>query len=409
MFPSKKQLNYASKIARSLGIDMPDTMDIRSVTQFINTYKQAYYEKQNQEIYAQIAREIRITDYAQELGYTLVRKGKYYSLKEHDSVMIDPDKNYFWRNSIPGETSHAIGYGDTVIGFAKMFSGKSMRDILDDFSKRLSGNSLKQDLPDKQPEAKLPEVSLEIPDAGENMRRVYAYLIKTRYIEPEIVQRFVDEKMLYQDKSGNCVFVGYDEKQNPVYVCQHGTNTFKRFVRDCEGCDYGYGIYLNHAADKLIITEAAIDCMSLMSIQLAKNQDLKDYNYLIQAGSCKIEAIVKHVKKDHIKELYLAVDNDDGGKKAIKAIKNLLHENDIDIPIYECLPQNKDWNEEIVTAFKHGVRYKDIELPEMEVSKSDQERTATHNVSSKYYHQYMNKHRGLERSVSQEISGQIER
>ena len=42
---------------------------------------------------------IPVTDLAERLGYTLVKRGRYYSLREHDSVMIDVQKNCFWRNS----------------------------------------------------------------------------------------------------------------------------------------------------------------------------------------------------------------------------------------------------------------------------------------------------------------------
>ena len=66
MFPSKKQIQYAEKISKTLGLDMPDTTDLRSVNEFINTYKKAFYEKTDREIYEKIAREIQITDYAQE-------------------------------------------------------------------------------------------------------------------------------------------------------------------------------------------------------------------------------------------------------------------------------------------------------------------------------------------------------
>ena len=39
---------------------------------------------------------VPVTDLAQRMGYSLVKKGRYYSLKEHDSVIIDTTKNCFW-------------------------------------------------------------------------------------------------------------------------------------------------------------------------------------------------------------------------------------------------------------------------------------------------------------------------
>lgn len=43
-----------------------------------------------------IKENISIVDYASSIGFTPVRKGKYYSLKEHDSIIIDTHKNVYW-------------------------------------------------------------------------------------------------------------------------------------------------------------------------------------------------------------------------------------------------------------------------------------------------------------------------
>ena len=32
--------------------------------------------------------EVSITDYARYMGFTLLKKGNYYTMKEHDSVMM---------------------------------------------------------------------------------------------------------------------------------------------------------------------------------------------------------------------------------------------------------------------------------------------------------------------------------
>jgi len=54
-------------------------------------------------------KRISITDYAQSLGFTVIQKGHSFSLKEHDSVIIDPVKNCFWRNS-NGATGSIIDF-----------------------------------------------------------------------------------------------------------------------------------------------------------------------------------------------------------------------------------------------------------------------------------------------------------
>ena len=64
------------------------------------------------------------------------------------------------------------------------------------------------------------------------MHRAYAYLTQTRYIDQDIVQDFVNRKMLYQDVRGNCVFVAYDEKKEPVFANFRGTLSEVKFLGD---------------------------------------------------------------------------------------------------------------------------------------------------------------------------------
>ena len=54
------------------------------------------------------------------------------------------------------------------------------------------------------------------------MRRAYAYLTKTRWIDPDVVQDFVDRKMLYQDVKGNCVFLAYGADGEPGTLPRFG-------------------------------------------------------------------------------------------------------------------------------------------------------------------------------------------
>lgn len=48
-----------------------------------------------------IKNEVSITDYARYMGFTILKKGSYYTLKEHDSVMISLKRKKYWQNSNP--------------------------------------------------------------------------------------------------------------------------------------------------------------------------------------------------------------------------------------------------------------------------------------------------------------------
>ena len=50
-----------------------------------------------------IKNEVSITDYARYMGFTILKKGSYYTLKEHDSVMISLKRKKYWQTVIHQE------------------------------------------------------------------------------------------------------------------------------------------------------------------------------------------------------------------------------------------------------------------------------------------------------------------
>ena len=59
---------------------------------------------------------VPIHEYAEYMGFHVIRKGNYYTLQEHDSVIINPQTNRFFRNSSTDE--YARG---SVINFVMYF------------------------------------------------------------------------------------------------------------------------------------------------------------------------------------------------------------------------------------------------------------------------------------------------
>lgn len=242
-----------------------------------------------------IKENISIVDYASSIGFTPVRKGKYYSLKEHDSIIIDTHKNVYWQNSISGY-GKCIGEMGSIIDFAMKFCNMSFYEVIRQFEGDIPRDSQCQ----VRKEKRISDKTLKLPAKDANMRKVYAYLIKTRNIKPDVVQFFVDNKMLYQDKNGNCVFVGYDVNNGmvPVFACRRGTNTFKPFYNDVAGCDYTKCFYVDNESNVLVVTESVIDAMSIMSLVNSNEK----YNYLALGGVGKWEAIKTYLDKGNIKK-----------------------------------------------------------------------------------------------------------
>lgn len=282
-------------------------------------------------------KKISITEYARQMGFTPVKIGSYYTLKEHDSVRIDPRKNIFFRNS--------TGDRGTVIDFVMAFKGVSCGEaikLLCDEIELPKVYKEQNSVPQKKKE-------LILPAKARNMKNVFAYLVKTRCINQKIVQEMVDRDMLYQDKRNNCVFVSRNENGKSVFATVRGTNTDKKWVGDVSGCDYSHSFFIDNCSRNLIVTESVIDAMSMMDIKEQKGENHQEYNYLSVSGLGKSrEALGYHLGKTLYDIVFLAFDNDDKGREIAKEMKKHIESINQDISVSMLIPEAaKDWNEEL--------------------------------------------------------------
>lgn len=282
-------------------------------------------------------KKISITEYARQMGFTPVKIGSYYTLKEHDSVRIDPRKNIFFRNS--------TGDRGTVIDFVMAFKGVSCGEaikLLCDEIELPKVYKEQNSVPQKKKE-------LILPAKARNMKNVFAYLVKTRCINQKIVQEMVDRDMLYQDERNNCVFVSRNENGKSVFATVRGTNTDKKWVGDVSGCDYSHSFFIDNCSRNLIVTESVIDAMSMMDIKEQKGENHQEYNYLSVSGLGKSrEALGYHLGKTLYDIVFLAFDNDDKGREIAKEMKKHIESINQDISVSMLFPEAaKDWNEEL--------------------------------------------------------------
>lgn len=184
------------------------------------------------------------------------------------------------------------------------------------------------------------------------MRRVYAYLIKSRYLDQDVVQDFIDRKMLYQDVRGNCVFVAYGKDGEPNYGTFRGTLTGRKFLGDVPGNDYAQGFYIDHNAEKMVVTESVIDAMSVMSVLHRQGQDYKAYDYLVLTGTGKTEPVLNHLREKPMKEVLLSLDHDNAGIRGMETITDQIRQNLPETEITYHIPNLNDWNEELSNAGK---------------------------------------------------------
>lgn len=297
-----------------------------------------------------IKSEIRITDYAQSMGYTLTKVGSYYSLAEYDSVRIDDRKNCFWRNSRFMQGQKANTTAGSIIDFVMHFEGKDFKSALETLVGYSKGDYIpsasEPTTPSKPPKPKKP---FTLPPEGRNYFAVINYLVNERGIDKDIVAEYIVKKMIYQDKRNNAVFVGYNADGKADFACFRGTYPGKRFIGDVESSNYDTCIFINNNSNTLVVTESVIDSFSYMSILKAHGINHNNYNYNALSATTKIAAVLNNLKAhNNINAVIIALDNDKAGINAGERLKTMLREAGWHGRILKHYPKYKDWNDELL-------------------------------------------------------------
>ena len=299
--------------------------------------------------------EVKIVDYAQRIGFTPVKKGRWYSTKEHDSVMIDPEKNTYTRFS--DKT------GGSVIDFAMRFGNltqdqaiRNLREqIITDTSPKqgkpsvtISPKTQEKEIKGK-PEKKRQVLDISTPNIKGN-EKAYDYLCNKRGIDTEIVTDMINRDMLYESaKYHNVCFLGRDYDGNIKYGFNRSTGETK-FAGDMAGSQKKIGIYIDNGSKSLVIGEAIIDLMSVMTITKMNGGDYKSHNYLSFQGQ-NLGSVVYHMSRpenSHITQIVTSMDNDPAGNRYREKIREVLADTGYEGKIYDRTPQSKDYNDDLL-------------------------------------------------------------
>lgn len=291
---------------------------------------------------------VLIHEFAAYMGYHVRPKGKYYTLEEHDSVMINPVTNRFFRNSSTEE--YAKG---SIINFVMHFGNVDYKTAVKILTDYIGLESLNQAGMNRPPQYNKEKAMLLLPPHGSSRKHVYAYLNKSRCIDNYIIDFFFASNHLYEDEKHNCVFVSYDEKTNkPDFVCKRGTYSEVPFKGDAEGCNYDYCFRLPaKMGTQLYVCESVIDLMSIMTLFLAsytEKEKMASYHYQALAGTEKYMAIFNYIKlHPEITDVYIGFDNDRGGIEAYQAVITYAENNNYVQSFHPFFPflQGTDWND----------------------------------------------------------------
>ena len=280
-----------------------------------------------------------LVQFLQMRGERLERAGREYKLiytdgaGRHDSIMVHGSTWYDHKNQV----------GGGAIKFMQHYYGMdfvtAVQELLGTSISKCPQRSIDVSSPKREKKA------FELPEPNKDMHRVFAYLIKQRFIDPDVIAHFAKAKTLYEDKEHhNAVFVGLDENGVPKQASKRSTSTYgKTFRITIEGSDTEYSFAHFGESKKLFVFEAPIDMLSF--ITLHKN-NWERHSYIAMNGvyeSAVMKALETHKNLDSI---YLCTDNDEGGIDAAYRLKDILKEKGYS-DIFRVMPEHKDFNEDL--------------------------------------------------------------
>ena len=278
------------------------------------TYTQAQIDKAN---------AVDLEKFLRAQGETLVRSGKEYRWKAHDSLTVCGNKWF----------RHSQSKGGFPVDFVMEFYGKSFPEAV----QMLTGEP-----GEAQPEAgPAPSPAFRLPLRNVTNANILNYLTQERKLSPSLVNFFIAAGDIYEDSSHhNVVFVGRDADGHPRYASSRGIN--EKFRQDAAGAEKAFG-FVHRGTDKqLLVFEAPIDLLSFIEL-FPKNW--QQHNYL-SLGGVSGKALRQFLsERPDVERVFLCLDADKAGEDACKRLTALLPDT---VSVTRIQPCMKDWNDVLV-------------------------------------------------------------
>ena len=278
------------------------------------TYTQAQIDKAN---------AVDLEKFLRAQGETLVRSGKEYRWKAHDSLTVCENKWF----------RHSQSKGGFPVDFVMEFYGKSFPEAV----QMLTGEP-----GEAQPEADpAPSPAFRLPLRNVTNANILNYLTQERKLSPSLVNFFIAAGDIYEDAAHhNVVFVGRDADGHPRYASSRGIR--EKFRQDAAGAEKAFGFAHRGTDKQLLVFEAPIDLLSFIEL-FPKNW--QQHNYL-SLGGVSGKALRQFLsERPDVERVFLCLDADKAGEDACKRLAALLPDT---VSATRIQPSMKDWNEVLV-------------------------------------------------------------
>ena len=278
------------------------------------TYTQAQIDKAN---------AVDLEKFLRAQGETLVRSGKEYRWKAHDSLTVCGNKWF----------RHSQSKGGLPVDFVMEFYGKSFPEAV----QMLTGEP-----GEVQPEADpAPSPAFRLPLRNVTNANILNYLTQERKLSPSLVNFFIAAGDIYEDSSHhNVVFVGRDADGHPRYASSRGIQ--EKFRQDAAGAEKAFGFAHRGTDKQLLVFEAPIDLLAFIEL-FPKNW--QQHNYLSLGGVSGKALRQLLSERPDVERVFLCLNADKAGEDACKRLAALLPDTMSATRIQPCM---KDWNDVLV-------------------------------------------------------------
>ena len=269
------------------------------------------------------ANAANLEDFLRAHGETLVRSGKEYRWKAHDSLTVCGNKWF----------RHSQSKGGFPVDFVMEFYGKSFPEAV----QMLTGEP-----GETQPEADpVPSPAFRLPLRNVTNANILNYLTQERKLSPSLVNFFIVAGDIYEDAAHhNVVFVGRDADGHPRYASSRGIR--EKFRQDAAGAEKAFGFAHRGTDKQLLVFEAPIDLLSFIEL-FPKNW--QQHNYL-SLGGVSGKALRQFLsERPDVERVFLCLDADKAGEDACKRLAALLPDT---VSVTRIQPCMKDWNDVLV-------------------------------------------------------------
>ena len=278
------------------------------------TYTQAQIDRAN---------AANLEDFLRAQGETLVRSGKEYRWKAHDSLTVCGNKWF----------RHSQSKGGYPVDFVMEFYGRSFPEVVQMLTGE-HGESRQDADPASSPAFRLPLRNV-------TNANVLNYLTQERKLSPSLVNFFIFAGDIYEDAAHhNAVFVGRDSDGHPRYASCRGI--YEKFRQDVAGAEKSFGFAHRGTDKQLMVFEAPIDLLSFIEL-FPKNWQQHSY---LALGGVSAKALQQFLsERPDMERVFLCLDSDKAGEDACKRLAGLLPDT---VSVTRIQPCMKDWNDALV-------------------------------------------------------------